>query len=205
LRAQDIVADGYDRIAERYAEWTAGAGIRRRYLARLAALVPQGGRVLDLGCGNGIPVARQLSRSAHVVGIDISARQVAAARRNVPAGHFIVGDMLEVALAGSQFDAVSAFFSVTHLPRALHGRLFARVSNWLRDGGWFVASLGAGDLPEAVEPNWLGAPMFFSHFDAATNCDLVKAAGFEIVEASVLGHDEEGKKIEFLWIVGRKP
>jgi cyclopropane fatty-acyl-phospholipid synthase-like methyltransferase len=170
----------------------------------LAGLVPPGGHVLDLGCGNGIPVAWVLSPRTHVVGIDVSARQIELARRNVPAARFIVGDMTEVELAAGAYDAVCAFFSETHVPRHLHPALFARVRAWLRDGGWFLASLGAGDEPDVVEPNWLGAPMFFSHFDGATNCELLRAAGLELVESAILGHHEAGRTVKFLWVIARK-
>jgi cyclopropane fatty-acyl-phospholipid synthase-like methyltransferase len=204
LRSQDLVAAGYDRIADHYAEWPGGADIRERYLARLTGLVPPGGRVLDLGCGNGIPVARELSALAHVVGIDVSPRQIELARRNVPAGHFIAADMMDVELAAGEYDAVCAFFSVTHVPRRLHSELFARVRAWLGDGGWFLASLGAGDEPDSVEPNWLGAPMFFSHFDAATNCDLIRAAGLQVVESAIVAHEEAGRTATFLWVIARK-
>jgi SAM-dependent methyltransferase len=89
-----LVAAGYDRIAEQYLQWSAGRCIRDRYLARLMDLIPAGGHVLDLGCGAGIPVARELSRKADVVGLDISTRQIELARLNVPVARFINGDMM---------------------------------------------------------------------------------------------------------------
>ena len=41
--------------------------------ARLAEQLPSGSRVLDLGCGTGLPTARQLTDAGHeVVGVDLS-------------------------------------------------------------------------------------------------------------------------------------
>jgi len=60
----------------RYAEW----------VASLAALLRPGARVLDLGCGNGIPATRALcDLGLQVIGVDFSAVQLGRARRLVPA------------------------------------------------------------------------------------------------------------------------
>jgi 2-polyprenyl-3-methyl-5-hydroxy-6-metoxy-1,4-benzoquinol methylase len=49
--------------------------------------------VLDLGCGAGVPVAREMiARGFKVTGVDISAQQIEQARRNVPEAQFIEGD-----------------------------------------------------------------------------------------------------------------
>jgi len=54
---KDIVRDGYDRISCEY-RGDDDDGAYGDWLAELAALIPEGGRVLDLGCGNGVPAAR---------------------------------------------------------------------------------------------------------------------------------------------------
>ena len=96
---------------------------------------------------------------------------------------FIHADMTRLDLPPARFDAVTSFYAITHVPRAEHPALLAAIARWLRPGGWFVASLGAGDDPGTVEADWLGAPMFFSAYDAPTNRALVAAAGFELVAA----------------------
>jgi hypothetical protein len=37
--------------------------------------------------------------------------------------------------------------------------------------------MGAGSTSASVEPDWLGVPMYFSHFDGATNRRLVQERG----------------------------
>jgi cyclopropane fatty-acyl-phospholipid synthase-like methyltransferase len=103
-----------------------------------------------------------------VTGIDLSTEQLRQARRNVPNAEFIHADMTTVELPGL-LDAVTAFYSLTHVPREEQPCLFERVRSWLRPGGFLVASMAARDTEEWLEPDWLGAPMYFSHFDAATN------------------------------------
>jgi ubiquinone/menaquinone biosynthesis C-methylase UbiE len=96
-----LVTAAYDAIADAYLERFGVSTVRQKWLRRLLARLPvTGGRVLDLGCGAGIPVARELESLGHtVVGIDGSAQQIARARQNVPRATFIEGDMCELAFA----------------------------------------------------------------------------------------------------------
>ena len=71
--------------------------------------------------------------------------------------------------------------------------------------GLLMATMGASDSPDAVERDWLGAPMFFSHFDADTNRNLVRRAGLDILDAEVIAEDEDGEQVAFLWVVARRP
>ncbi len=67
-----------------------------RWLRKMLATVEPGGRVLDVGCGNGLPATREMARDHSAIGIDISTEQVERARRNVPRAEFIQGDLSEV-------------------------------------------------------------------------------------------------------------
>jgi SAM-dependent methyltransferase len=132
---KSIVATGYDLIAEGYLERYGRSLVRDQWLGKLITLLPTKSRVLDLGCGSGVPVARELARRGHdVVGIDGSARQVSLARSNVSDAHFIHADMARVEVAPSSFDAVAAFYSITHIPRDEHAELLQRIASWLKPG-----------------------------------------------------------------------
>jgi ubiquinone/menaquinone biosynthesis C-methylase UbiE len=202
-----IVAHGYDRIAERYSAWTGTElrGPRARYLSVVQAQVSTGASILELGCATGVPVTRALAERYQVTGIDLSPRQIEIAKVNVPAASFYVADMSTLVLPASSFDAVIAFYAITHVPRDEHPKLLSNITRWLRPGGLFVASLGAGDDPGTIDDNWLGAPMFFSSFNAATSQRLVTEAGFDILSADEITEDEDGVPVTFLWVVARKP
>ncbi len=201
-----IVADGYDAIAERYFEWSDArpSATRLAWLARADALIPSGTDVLDLGCGAGVPMTRRLAAGRRVTGVDLSRRQIALARVNVPAATFRQADMTALNLAPASVDAVTAFYSLTHVPRADLPGLLADIHGWLRPDGLLLASMGADDAPDEVEPDWLGVPMFFSHHGAKRNRALVEAAGFEVIEATIDVEPEDRHDARFLWVVARR-
>jgi SAM-dependent methyltransferase len=202
-----IVAAGYDTVAERYYAWSDArpSPTRERWLAKALELIPSGTDVLDLGCGAGVPMTRALAVGRQVTGVDISARQIELARAAVPDATFIHADMTALDLAAASLDAVVAFYSLTHVPRADLPELLDAIHGWLRPGGLFIASMGAQDSPDAVEDDWLGAPMFFSHHGAKKNRALVRRAGFELEEAVIEVEPEDRHDALFLWVVGRRP
>lgn len=195
-----IVESGYDAIAERYADaLRRGRGPKtyfRRFLGRVLELIPDGGRVLDLGCGAGL-IAAELATRARVVAVDISAGQLELARRNAPAATFVRADITDVAFAPRSFDAVVAFWTLIHVPRELHADILRRVHGWLRPGGVLAGAFGSGDNPAEVEERFYGAPMYWSHYDADTNRRLFRDAGFELVEADEIEDEDETP----LWVI----
>jgi SAM-dependent methyltransferase len=202
-----IVAAGYDAIAERYLEWSAlrPSAARLRYLTLADELIPAGADVLELGCGAGIPMTATLAAGRNLTGVDISGVQIGLARANVPSATFVEADLTTLDLPPASLDAVVAFYSLTHVPRAEHAALFRRIRSWLRPGGLFLASLGVEDSPDEVEADWLGVGMFFSHFSARVNRRLVADAGLVIERAEVATEPEDRHDARFLWIVARAP
>lgn len=200
-----IVAEGYDAISERYLAWSGlrPSATRLRYLVLALELIPAGSDVLELGCGAGIPMTAALAEGRTVTGVDISATQVEAARRNVPAAKFMQADMTALDFEPATFDAVVAFYSLTHVPRDEQAPLLGRIRRWLRPDGLFLASMGADDEPGDVEADWLGVDMYFSHFGAKANRRLVEKAGFVVERSEVAIEPEDRHDARFLWVVAR--
>ncbi len=201
-----IVEQGYDRMGAAYAEWVQGERdlAREEYTRLLLESLPAGSRVLDLGCGAGLPTARELARRHAVVGVDISFQQVARARRNVPEAAFVQADMAELALAPHSVDAVAAFYSLIHLPREEQPALLARIAHWLRPGGLLVATMGTQADPGSVDA-FFGEPMYWSGYDAEANRRAIAAAGLEAVRVTATTKEEFGDPVTFLWVVARAP
>jgi SAM-dependent methyltransferase len=200
-----IVAKGYDAISGRYLAWSAlrPSETRLRYLGLALELIPAASDVLELGCGAGIPMTAALADGRTVTGVDISEIQIAAARRNVPAATFVLADMTTLDFEPASFDAVVAFYALTHVPRDEQAGLLERIRRWLRPGGLFLATMGADDEPGDVEADWLGVDMYFSHFGAKANRRLVEKAGFGSERAEVAVEPEDRHDARFLWVVAR--
>jgi SAM-dependent methyltransferase len=179
-----VVRAGYDQVSERYLADRTTASPDVAFLDDLITRLPDHARVLDAGCGAGVPVTRALLRAGHrTVGLDFSAAQLALARDLVPESHAVQGDLATLPLRTASCDAVVSFYAIIHVPRVDHAGVFGEVHRVLRPGGLALLCVGADDLPEDYDPeSWLGSPMYWSHYDAATNRDLIRAAGLTIVE-----------------------
>lgn len=201
---KSIVEAGYDALVDRYSAWaddTRDPG-REQFVGEFMGRLADGARVLDLGCGSGLPSTRLLAERFEVTGVDVSAGQLAAARRNVPAARFVHGDLATIDLPEASWDGVVALYSLAHVPRAEHGAVFERVARWLVPGGCFLATLGAGDSPDWTG-EWLGRPMFFSSHDQATNRELLAAAGFALLRDEIVETDEPEGKVPFHWVLAQ--
>ena len=182
-RQRDLVRRGYDTISLAYrggggqAAATSAEDVSRYtgWVAELAGLLQPGARVVDLGCGAGIPATRELAgHGLQVIGVDFSAVQLRRARRLVPAARLIQADMTALQLRPASADAVVSLYALIHVPLADQQALFPRIRDWLRPGGYFLAIVGATRWT-GTQP-YLGADMFWDHADAGTYLRWFEAA-----------------------------
>jgi len=198
-----LVREGYDVLSYRYRGDDADEGRYAPWLATLKHRLPAGGRVLDIGCGCGVPVARSLADAGLVVrGIDISGTQIERARRLVPAALFMQADATRIAFADEVFDAVVCLYSLIHMRLDQQPKLLRHIGQWLRPGGWLLATAGSAAWT-GTEQNWLGgpAPMWWSQGDAADYRSWLREAGLEITEESFVPDGDSGHAL--FW--ARKP
>jgi SAM-dependent methyltransferase len=202
---KEIVARGYDAIALRYAEWAAGVDSPAlEWLRDLDARLSDGSDVLELGCGRGVPVTRELARRHRVTGVDISAVQIELARHHVPEASFMHADAVELDIAASSFDAIVALFLFGHVPADEQTGLIQRVCSWLRPGGLLLATFGAGGAGEDVDHDWLGVPMFFASLNGDAYVPLLRDGGLEPLRDEVVVQHEPGHgDISFRWVLAR--
>ena len=183
-----LVRRGYDVVSHAYrrddgssndttSETTANyAG----WLQELGTYLVPGARVLDIGCGAGVPADRLLVEAGFAVtGLDISSVQIERARKLVPAATFVCGDVADFEALDGTFHAVISLYALIHVPLEDQRALFPRVHRWLRSGGVFLAIVGHERWTGVEE--YLGAPMFWDHADRATYHQWLEADGFEIL------------------------
>src|SRR3954471_24993341 len=116
-----IVRNGYDAIADGYLasmRTTDTNDPRSAWVDRFLGSVQPESRIIDIGCGPGVPTAAQLDAAGHrVVGVDISPRQVILAQSEVPGAEFVMADIFDLQFDPGSFDAAIALFSLAHVPR----------------------------------------------------------------------------------------
>src|SRR5436309_3881238 len=174
------VRASYNRIAEVY------LCSRRRdspdvaLLEDLVSRLAPGSRVLDAGCGAGVPIAQQLAPHATVVGVDFADMQLGLAKRHVPTGLWVCADLVALPFADASFDAVCSYYAIIHIPREQHASVLHGLARVLRPRRLALPCLGAADLPAWTE-QYHDEPMYWSHYDVAIGLSLVEAAGFELV------------------------
>jgi ubiquinone/menaquinone biosynthesis C-methylase UbiE len=200
------VEAGYDALADHFGEWMARieGDPWERFVDELADRLPAGARVLDLGCGNGAKISRFADRF-DVLGVDISEQQLELARAAVPGATFVQADFSKLEFPAGAFDAVTALYSIVHVPREEQPDLLGRIMRWLKPGGLFLASMSHVGGEDRTD-EWLGVEMFFSGFDAETNRRLLRRAGFELLadELVWMHEPEPDGDAAFLWVLGRK-
>ena len=199
-----IVAQGYDQVADKYARLEAGAEWpRMRWLRKVLDNLEAGSAVLDLGCGSGDPADIEIAKIHHITGVDISQTQINLARQNVPSGTFIHGDAGSADFPADSFDAVISFYTLEHLPRDVHQPLLARIYQWLQGNGYLLIATEATEIDEIVS-EWLDVPMYFSSFDPETVKKMVEVAGFEILETAVEPQMEGDHEVSYLWLLAQR-
>ena len=178
--ARRRVRAAYNRIAEAYLASRERESPDVALLDDFLARLPARARVLDAGCGAGVPITRRLATRASVVGVDFAEVQLGLAGRHVPTGRWVCADLVDLPFADASFDAVCSYYAVIHIPREEHAVVLAGFARVLRAQGLALLCLGAADLPAWTEP-YHGALMYWSHYDTATSLSLVEAAGFDVM------------------------
>jgi 2-polyprenyl-3-methyl-5-hydroxy-6-metoxy-1,4-benzoquinol methylase len=146
-RGEHPMASAYDEIAEWYDNWIGSHSMSDDPFFRpLEDLIGDvaGRRICDLACGQG-RVARYLAaKGAQVVGVDVSAKLLAIARRHeeaAPQGiEYVHADVQRLSSATYEpFDGVvcsMALMDIPDLTATAHS-----VAHLLRPGGWFAFSI----------------------------------------------------------------
>lgn len=181
-----LVRRSYDRLASAYA----GSRVGKDHpeLEWLLTRLNDGASVLDVGCGAGVPVAQLLAGRFRVTGVDVSSEMIRLARANVPHASFIRSDITSVEFDDSTFDAAVAFFSLFHIPREDHPRLFRRIRDWLKPGGYLMCTLSLDGEAGYTKDDFFGAKMYWSNYGLTEYEEMLAGIGFTILETTVIGH-----------------
>ncbi len=201
---KETVKAGYNKIASQYLAERTRDSEDIRLLDDLMARLPDRAKVLDAGCGAGIPVAKILSDRFELTGVDFSEAQIELARKNVSNAQFICQDMTKLDFPDGTFDAIVSYFAIIHIPREEHRSLFVSFQRMLKPGGFALLCLGAEHLVDDVDETYLGTRMYWSHFDAETYLEMLEVTGFKLVWSRIV-RDETCEGGGHLFVLAQKP
>lgn len=170
----------YDQIAHWYAK-ARNPEVGVPEVTRLAKLLPARAEVLDLGCGNGLPIARTLADAGFLVhGIDSSREMVRRFRQNLPQAPVLCEAAQRSELFGKHFDAVVCWGVLFHLTPDDQVRVIEKVAGRLKENGYFLFT--AGEEEGAVDGEMNGVAFRYYSLGAGRYRELLKARGLEVID-----------------------
>jgi len=184
-----LVKTGYNQVADEYLASRTRDSEDIHLLDDLTRSLSKNAKILDAGCGAGIPVAQILSKRFKVTGVDFSITQIELAKKNVPDASFICQDMSRLDFPDDTFDAICSYYAIIHIPREEHRSLLMNFHRILKPGGLGLFCLGAENLVDDIDENFFGTRMYWSQFDADTYLQMLKAIGFFVMWSRIVADE----------------
>jgi ubiquinone/menaquinone biosynthesis C-methylase UbiE len=187
MREYDLIADWY---------WTdRGRSVGVAEALAVAATVPAGSCILDIGCGTGVPITEALVKAGHrVVGLDTSTGMLARFRVNLPGTPVVRGDVRNCPFSNGSFDAAVSWGMMFHLPPGDQTAAFASVSRVLKPGASFLFT--AAEIDDADDAGITGKMngVTFHYHAVCSYRTLLAQHGFVLVDV----HDDPGVSTYYL-------
>ena len=181
----DLNKRAWDSIANNYGKRT-NQELSSTFIS-FTNLLPENGKVLDLGCGTGLPYTKYLvEKNFHVTGIDLSGEMVKIASLNVPEASFIELSMNEIEYH-DKFDGVMSSFSMLLLTPKMFRETAKRVHSALVREGYFYLSLNEPINPSVefdsdVFVNIMGQDMYSRAYSVEEVESVFLPLGFNVVK-----------------------
>ena len=179
---RQVQAGAFDQIGDRYDEAFPHKDGQVAATGWLIDQLAPGDRVLDVGCGTGLPTDRQLAAAGlAVTGIDISESMLGRARRNVATADFHRLDVMDLDDRFGRFDAAVAFFSLLMLPRSEIGPALDRIRALLPADVPVAVAMVEADLDDVSIP-FLGSTLRVSGYLREHLATVLEGHGLRVGE-----------------------
>lgn len=177
----------YDLIAEWYASVRVDqTGVPEA--TTLASSIPRGSFVLDVGCGNGLPITRTLLSAGHrVTGLDSSGAMLAQFGHNCPEAFSVRGIVQSCPFADCVFDAAVAWGVMFHLNPEDTIRAIANVSRIVKRGAPFLFTSGDVDDFDGTASKMNGVTFRYFSYSVEGYRRILSDHGFTLVDVHADG------------------
>lgn len=180
--------ESYDKIISDWLQ-ARNSSVVNKPIVDFAGKINSKGKILDIGCGTGFPIAKYLSDNNFIVtGIDVSDKMIEAAKSNeIKNATFLVSDFFDF-IPSERFDAIIAWDSLFHFPKERQEEIYNRVNNLLVPGGFFLFTHGKEE-GEHVD-KMFGEQFYYSCLSKDYVVNLMITIGFTL-EYSIENFIEE--------------
>jgi SAM-dependent methyltransferase len=139
-----------------------------------------------MGCGPG-QIARYLHcRRIPTLGVDLSPRMIAEARRLNPEIHFHQGDMLSLPDTDNSWGGIAAFYCIIHIPREKIVDALLEMKRVLKPGGVLLITFHLGEEIKHLDEWWgKSVNLDFAFYKPEEMEEWLREAGYELVETLV--------------------
>lgn len=166
--------------------------------------LPKNASVLDLGCGPGLPIAKELiKRGFNVTGVDISENMIKLAKGNVPEAKYVCMSMTEIDF-NEEFDGIISSYAMLLLDPGNFKKTAYNISKALKSKGFFLLSLNE-PMPEGhnEEENFIeimGQKMYSRPYTEEEVSRIFSEFGMKIikVERETIISEEYGKEYSLI-------
>lgn len=146
----------------------------------LLQFTPANARLLDLGCGNGTPIAAYfIEQGYRVTGVDGAQAMIARCRQRFPQQEWRKMDMRQLDLA-TKFDGLLAWDSFFHLARDDQRRMFPLFRRHARPQAALMFTSGPAD--GVAIGSFEGQPLFHASLAPEEYRRLLQVNGFRVVD-----------------------
>ena len=172
----------YGSTGQKFASWIEWAVrfVGGRHVRFLARRVPQGGRILDVGCGRGVLLRELVDRGFEAHGFEVS--QAAADGVDPRVAMRIGDDLASAGYPERSFDQVIVWHVLEHVPRPRD--LLEEIHRIMKPGGEIVVAVPNFSSLQArwSGPAWfhLDPPRHLFHFSMAGLRQLLAETGFRV-------------------------
>lgn len=157
-------------------------GLEDKFLNQFIQNLPKGGNVLDLGCGNGLPIGKKLSDSLlKITGVDVSDEMIKEYQKNVPQATTLRIPMSEIDWR-NEFDGIISSYSMLCLPPEDFNSVASKISNALKPKGWFFLSLNEGDSALGGVQEVQGQQLYSRGMSEKEIRDIFEPVGLKIMK-----------------------
>ncbi|HFK4065283.1 TPA: class I SAM-dependent methyltransferase [Kluyvera ascorbata] len=178
--AARTILDLYQRHAEAFYQQRSRTLFEQRWLDKLLAAMGSAGRMLDLGCGNGQPIADYfIQQGCALTGVDGALAMLSRARAHFPQQRWLHHDMRTLNL-DETFDGLIAWDSFFHLTQDDQRRMFPVFARHSHPGSALMFTSGTGHGIAMGE--FEGDPLFHASLAPDEYRSLLAANGFAVLE-----------------------